>query len=329
MSEIRTLKDGDVQVLPRTVSDAVSMKNGNSAEVEINNKADKELSNLLLPQQALINLGASPQINFIENDRFASAHIINQRGQTTYTNNVVGPCIDRWKLLGTMTININGINVQKTQAAPEFFVQILSDADLTALLGKTVTLSAVYNDGTRKINSTTFVVPEQGEIDGPEGVIGDVFFDLYKHPGDANARIRFFSSSATTSITLEAVELVIGNHQTIVYTDDDGKLQFLSYPIDESSLARCQRYGIFQGSSQLVATPLCIGYAFLSTPVPMRATPVIIGGAGVYGMNGNRDYTASVSVSQTLGNGVILKITGTTDLAYVAFSEGGGLSAEL
>ena len=194
-------------------------------------------------QQALANLGGRPGRNFADNSRFSDKQVVNQRGQTTYTNGVIDACISRWKLLGTMTLEANGIVVQKTQSAPEFLAQLLSDDVLTELRGRVVTLSAVYiDDGARKIQSTTFVVPEQGEIDSPEAAIGDVLFDLYKSSGDANARIRFFSGSPTTSVTLEAVELVIGDHQTIVYTDNNGELQFLDTPDYGAELVRCLNY---------------------------------------------------------------------------------------
>lgn len=195
------------------------------------------------PPMTLHELGGRPQRNFADNARFAKAFVVNQRGQTAYTvTDAAKPCIDRWKLLGTMTLEESWISIQKTQAAPGFFAQAISDEVLSALRGKTVTLSAVYNDGARKIAESTFAVPAQGDIDSPEASIGDVLFDLYKSSGDANARIRFFSGSPTTSVTLEAVELVIGDHQTIVYTDNNGELQFLDTPDYDAELVRCLNY---------------------------------------------------------------------------------------
>ena len=127
MAEIRTLKDGDIQVLPRTVSDAVSMKNGNSVEVEINNKADKELSNLRDYQKALHNIGAMPGKNFADNSRFAKVFIVNQASQSSYSGGFSDSCIDRWHLWGSVTLEDDGIVVQSQEDVVEFLYQNIPD----------------------------------------------------------------------------------------------------------------------------------------------------------------------------------------------------------
>ena len=279
MSEIRTLKDGDIQVLPRTVSDAVSMKNGNSAEVEINNKADRELSNLSDYQKALHNIGAMPGKNFVDNARFAKGFIVNQIGESSYTVGFTESCIDRWKVWGTLKLEDDGIIVQKEQAAVEFMQQKMPDEYLSFLRGKLITMSVVYQESdTRKIRSESFIVAAQGPIDSPEIIIGDIRFDMYKGTAEPYARWRFFSTgSGETTIKLEAIEVVLGNHQTVVYTDDNGVLQFIDTPDYGEELARCQRYYRLLKNIQAVLGQLQnTSYYTNSMVIPdMRTTPAI------------------------------------------------------
>ena len=294
------------------------------------------------PQAALVNLGARPSRNFADNSRFSNNQVVNQRGQTTYTNGSISASIDRWKLLGTMTLEENGLSIQKTQSAPEFFVQAISDEVLSALRGQTVTLSAVYNDGDRKIAGSTFVVPAQGDIDSPEASIGDVLFDLYKSSGDANARIRFFSASPSTSLTLEAVELVIGNHQTVVYTDSNGYLQFIDNPNYWETLAQCQRQlyipatGTASTYYSAVINPTSGDIFFpVILPVPMRATPVVtVINATLYVGTEQKTVTASAITCYALcGNQALCRANGVAAgaSARTGIVEIGGLqlSAEL
>lgn len=285
MSEIRTLKDGDIQVLPRTVSDAVSMKNGNSAEVEINNKADKELSNLSDYQKALHNIGAMPGKNFVDNARFAKGFIVNQVGESSYTGGFSDQCIDRWFVWGSVTLEDDGIVVQRADGAVEFMVQRIPDEYLYYLRGKQITMSVVYQEaGVRKISSTTFIVAGQGSIDSPEIIIGNIRFDMYKGTSDPTARWRFFGTGGgIAQIKLEAIEVVIGAHQTIVYADDNGSLQFISPGNYAEELAKCQRYSYV--SSQYITGPQFRYYGgsenrlvgILPFPVQMRTQPVLSG----------------------------------------------------
>ncbi len=278
--------------------------------------ADKTLGNLSDPQQALASLGGRPGRNFADNSRFAKGFVINQRGQTTYTiSSGVLPCIDRWKLWGNMTLDDDGIAITKTSQNPEFFVQQIPDEYLSALLGGVVTISAVYQDnGTRKIVSSTTYVPAQGLIDTAELVIGDVSLDLIKDSDNNPARLRFFSLNETTTVKLEAVELVRGDHQTVVYTDSTGALQFLDTPDYGEELLKCQRYlykvplnrnlfGSTSGAGDSVILTIDL-------PVEMRTVPVITDFKNCYlhhigGQYG--PFTPSVRDIAKVGNQVIFQ----------------------
>lgn len=247
--------------------------------------ANLDLSNLTDYQRALHNIGAMPRINFADNARFAKGFIVNQVGQTSYTVDFNNPCIDRWRVWGTVTLEDDGITVQKQEGVVEFMYQNIPDEYLLYLRGKQVTMSVVYQEsGNRKISSVTFIVPEQGDIDSPEIDINGIVFDLYKMSNMPYARYRFFYlGSSNVQIKLEAIEVVTGDHQTIVYTDDTGNLQFISFRDYGLELTKCQRY-------LYVPSPSWYGPQFrfyggnenrligtLHFPVQMRTTPALSG----------------------------------------------------
>ena len=286
------------------------------------------------PQLALANLGGRPQRNFADNARFAKAFLVNQRGQTSYSiTGGVLPCFDRWMIWGNVIIEEDCVTITKTSPNPEFFVQIIPNDYFLLLRGNTVTLSVVYReDEVRKIKSSTSVIPKQGVVDTTEIDLGGVLVDIIQEDGQENARIRFFSLSQSVTVYPEAVELVLGDHQTIVYTDKNGDLQFIYTPDYGAELARCQQYGLFSKKNALYAVPLSIGQAFLPTPVTMRAKPAIVGTPIVYNADTNGEAVgATVSVLNATQNGVLLQLSGASapTRGYVLFPAGTGLSAEL
>ncbi len=239
--------------------------------------ANKELNNLDAPQLALVNLGARPNKNLLDNWYFVGGggpgqFPVNQRGRMSYTGMYVYG-IDRWKLAGTVTLESDGISIQ--QGATVFFMQLLPNEILNAIRGKTITISVAYVNGGLKIACTTFIVAQQGGIDGPEIVIGDVLCDLHKYGEDA-AQIRFFAIDAGNSIKLAAVKLELGPTQTLAH-QEGGKWVLNEIPNYAEQLARCQRYfrrfpdrymlGGFQSSTVAVFRYPC--------DPPMRTTPVI------------------------------------------------------
>lgn len=301
--------------------------------------ANKWLSNLTDYQRALHNIGAMPRINFADNARFAKGFIVNQVGQTSYTVDFNNPCIDRWRVWGTVTLEDDGITVQKQEGVVDFMYQNIPDEYLLYLRGKQVTMSVVYKEsGIRKISSVTFVVAKEGDLDSPEVAINGIYFDLYKTSSMPNARYRFFNiAGGSVQIKLEAIEVVPGDHQTIVYTDNNGDLQFISASDYAEELAKCQRYLLM---GQLIGVPVTTlsggcGF-FVPTPQTMRAAPVIIGAPKVYKFNGIDDTGNEVTISPVNTvlekNGVYIYVAGEfggVTLCRLLLPAGTGLSAEL
>lgn len=291
--------------------------------------ANLDLSNLTDYQRALHNVGAMPGNNFVDNARFAKGFIVNQVGQTSYTGDFNNPCIDRWRVWGTVTLEDDGIAVQNQADVVEFMCQNISDEYLSYLRGKQVTMSVVYQEsGTRKISSVTFVVSAQGDIDSPEIDINGILFDLYKTSNIPYARYRFFYlGGSSVQIKLEAIEVVLGDHQTIVYTDDTGNLQFISPGNYEEELSRCQRFSLF---GPLSGYPVIGGYIRVPTPVTMRTQPVFIGLANVYRENDNTYLgQKSLTVTEYFQNAITVNIADISDRVYVVIPQGSGFSADL
>lgn len=302
--------------------------------------ADKTLSNLTNYQRALHNLSAMPGKNFADNSRFAKEFIVNQMGESSYTGNFNDPCIDRWRVWGSVTLEDDGIVVQSDEGVEEFFCQNIPDEYLSYLRGKQITMSVVYQEsGVRKISSVTFVVAKEGDIDSPEVDINGIYFDLYKTSSTPTARYRFFNiAGGSAQIKLEAIEAVPGNHQTIVYTDDNGDLQFISPGNYVEELTKCQRYlltGVFIIGVPVMVLSGGVGF-FVPTPQTMRAKPVVIGSPKVYKFTDidTPDKEVAISGFETYfaNNGVYIYAAGnfdTANLYRIYFQENDGLSAAL
>lgn len=95
-------------------------------------------------------------------------------------------------------------------------------------------------------------------------------------------------------------------------------------------LAKCQRFALMSGKGIMEALSLRPEYAVLHTPTTLRATPAIISSPHVYSIVSNLPISgATMQVRSLMQNGVILSISGTSELAYVYFPPNSGISADL
>lgn len=293
MAEIRTLKDGDVQVLPRTVSDAVSMKNGNSAEVEINSKADKQLKNLENPQLALFNLGGMPHRNLLRNAFFIGGGSqkgtgifpINQKGQTEYTYPTKNIAIDGWALWGAASIvqlTDDGLIVGKKADGSNTYVVFEQVVDEAITEGSQLTASVLLDN-----NELYTVTVAPGWTYSGEATLGVTY---YRNEGiqirataDKHIAVRLYWGSAIelgkTSLH-KAVSLEYGDKQTIAYKDANEQWQLIQTPDFGTELAKCQRRLYIPALSTLstfypvVVNPTSGDIFFpVTIPVPMRVVP--------------------------------------------------------
>ena len=345
MAEIRTLKDGDIQVLPRTISDAVSMKNGNSAEVEINNKADKELSNLSDYQKGLHNIGGRPNRNLLINHRMIGtgnpgSFPVNQKGQKVYTPALNETTIDGWKIEvtdpGTAKVEIKDGFVTITNTSQTSGIQFKQTVPIEALsAGGEYTISSYIKEVSADV-SCILAMTDPPYINPirikpvPNEIVSGTVTAL---PQVSSGSYKFiYEIPPGGFVTIADQKMEEGPIQTLGWIDDDGNVHLFETPDYGEELARCQRYGLFSGASDLNAVPMSIGQAFLPTPVTMRAKPVIVGTPVVYNADTNNVADgAIVSIIGVKQNGVVLQISGLSapERSYVLFPISTGLSAEL
>lgn len=260
--------------------------------------------------------------NLADNSYFLRA--VNQRGQEQYSG--IGYTIDRWKLVtasASLDVN-NGITIS---AGNEFGLlqQFFEDSLYSTLLGKTVTLSAMFSDGSIKQATQTFpsIKPNTAQplcnIPYSDGSI-----TIY---ASANQCLLQIYVNANSSVSLAAMKLEISSFQTLAHKE--GNTWVLNeIPDYATELLKCQRY--FLGKD-LVASPLTftgsVAYCTISLPTSMRATPILTGDFVVGLISNNSTIEAIPQIDRLSDNSVLLKCAA-PGLVYM-YSHNSGLSAEL
>lgn len=323
MSEIRTLKDGDIQVLPRTVSDAVSMKNGNSVEVEINNKADRQLSNLSNYQKALHNIGGRPNRNLFRGWYFVGGGSqlgygifpINQRGNTQYTGAIYG--IDGWKgVYGSEKVTIKSDCVSFEFSGNQGVRQELDKDILNAISGNICTVSIIwrlvsgnYANFGISVNGESKLVPP---ISVSENfVLTSITFDL----SGVSASSGYGVISGDGVIEAIACKLEISSIQTLAYKDSNDNIKMFETPDYAKELARCQRYYRKLKNIQAVLGQLQnTSYYTNSIVIPdMRITPSI----ALYPMSDDVSRIAIVQGVMEFSSGIGVTLTSPYAVSFV------------
>ena len=220
----------------------------------------------------------APQLsnpNLLDNWYFGNP--VNQRGQTEHTGSQSGYFNDRWKLGAynqTVTITNSGLHWSTTTGI--WCTQILENFD--ELIGKTLTLSAII-DGV--LYSVTGVLNKSGNV-GMQPV-GSLFVELTND----EKGFRFVTyNSPTPTVTILAVKLELGTHQTLAHQDADGNWVLNEIPDYGEQLARCQR------NFQTFATESLRPTNALDFRPVMRATPAL----STITVGGKTLYTASADL---------------------------------
>lgn len=227
---------------------------------------------------------------------------VNQRAVTSTSVNEAF-ISDRWRIyLVNGTVESDGtITVQRNNATGPALYQILPyDANM---IGKTVTMSIMYGDGT--IDSGTITVPSSGTA--------NVTFDHVRlRYGTSNGNLQFnVDLIDDTQVNVKAVKLEIGTASTL---DQD------IAPDYSEELLKCQRffYRILAGSETVLNG---LGWAYnttnhkmgLTLPVPMRISTPTGTFAGTINLvkNGATFAVSAMTVSSGSGNIQPLTFTST------------------
>ena len=165
---------------------------------------------------------------------------INQRGQTSYSGNVYG--IDRWKQNHTdLTVTLNSGYISLANASTRnrrASSQVVENP--TKLLGRTVTGSVLFADGTIEYGTGTFPlsIPSSTTYVTLASFNGSTFRGELYTSGSISFAL-MVAASGTAQIVAMKVEL--GDTQTLAH-QENGVWVLNEIPNFEQELARCQRY---------------------------------------------------------------------------------------
>ena len=254
--------------------------------------ADRQLSNLDTPQGALANPGAGVRPSLLVNGDFRAGHVVNQRGQTSYTG--ITPTVDMWSSISsslTVTVQDEGISI--SGQGYDYYREYLENPE--RFNGKTLTVSALVKNpnGQFRLNLYNETKNDQniGNIPASSDwtLVTKTVDNFSVADGDKVAVLLYPGGGVpgqTVTAQVAATKLEEGSTQTLAYQDEDGAWQLLPQPESDyaTQLAKCQRYQLRlpYGSSQNYA-PIGFGWAqtassiriIIPTPVTMRANPVI------------------------------------------------------
>jgi hypothetical protein len=256
----------------------------NQVKAQVNqNTEDIALLSDALDDKAALTQISNP--NLLDNPWFT----VNQRGITSWSNEIVGYSADRWKHDENATGSI--INGVYTCNAPTY--QIWEDDRITSLLGKTVTLSWILSDGSIGFETKTLPSALTSEYVNPftnENVI------LALKSGNSSQAARI-----AAGVAIRAVKLELGSISTLAMDTAPGMA---------TELLKCQRY--FQRIKNLSASYYAsivfgIGYQHSSgvrirtqlTINSMRSTPTITQQGLKFSTDGVTFYDAAINPQST------------------------------
>lgn len=307
------------------------------------------------PQQALANLGASPNKQLLRNRYFigggsqkgAGYFPINQKGQLTYEYTTKNISIDGWAFWGvpaTMQVTDAGLIVGKKQDGNNNYVIWEQVSDENILEGSQLTASVLLDNN----ELYTVTVAAGWKYSGDANLAVTYYRNegiIIRTTADNHISVRFYWGGAvalgSTSL-YKVVGLEYGDKQTIAYKDASGNWQPTCVPLFGEELSRCQRclyipalstfstfyYASVNSASGDIFFPVIL-------PVPMRATPVVtVINATLYVGTEQKTVTASAITCYALrGNQALCRANGVAAgaSARTGIVEIGGLqlSAEL
>ena len=226
---------------------------------------------------------------------------VNQRGQTSYTGEGYG--IDGWKMwhaAGTVTAENGGIVIRKSSGEYVQWGEMLEEDVWNALIGQTVTMSALTVNGQLATTTQTFT---------SDGIATATAFEGITFHSTNTLHLIDFVLSGAESPALQAVGLELGSVQTLAHQKADGSWALNEIPDYGEQLRRCQRYLIPLASYQCPASRLEADAIlfFVPLPVTMRALPAIQqNGFQVLSKSGEAQTGFTFSVSSLTSNSVII-----------------------
>ena len=256
---------------PQTLTDAQKQQ----ARENINAPAPYEAGDNISITGGIITTKAFPcNPNLLDNWYFGNP--VNQRGQTSYTG--AGYTVDRWKMLqaaGTVIIENGGIVIRKTSGEYIQFGEMLETDVWNALIGQTVTMSALTVNGQLATTTQTF-------IEG--GFLQIAAFEGLTFHSESSLHLIDFVLVGAESPALLAVKLELGSQQTLAH-QENGVWVLNEIPDYGEQLRRCQRYCRIYKAGEFLP---CLAYAknegwYASAALPfdLRTIPTTNLGNGI------------------------------------------------
>lgn len=252
-------------------------------------------------------LGTFVRPNLLDNWYFGNP--VNQRGEISKSGITNGYWIDRWYLSGyDQAVEITQSGLRWTSTTGIWFTQRMDDALVEALIGRTVTISAIVNGElktrTQKLDKNTMITC----------LLSD---GLQRIELSAESKLlRFVSySSPTVPLTILAAKLELGPTQTLAHKEGD-KWVLNEVPKFGRELAECQRYfwrmhsiaknnyAIFAYGMKQSADQVRFVIPF---PATFRVSPAITVNGKFLVSDGIKDYAVDNIVKQSFnGESIVL-----------------------
>ena len=240
-----------------------------------------------IPQTALANLGAGVRPNLLDNPYFTGGSSqevglrlpINQRGQTSASEDSTFYLIDRWKNMAGTQAEIGDAGYTFTPpAGSNGWFQQVTDKNTEDFNGKPLTLSALFSDGSLITGTVESWVSASVDIK----VQGYGRLRIQPLSNYTQLGATFYHDAGVVK-TYVAVKLEEGSNQTLAYKDGDGVWQLLPQPDMDygTQLEKCQRFlhkipiGSYHGRA---SSSSAVRFTIPIYP-PMRANPVLQGNA--------------------------------------------------
>lgn len=235
-------------------------------------------------QAALLNLGAGPNSNLIDNGFFLRSQFglgstpINQRGQTTYTASASYQyVIDRWwmyQIGASLTIDENGISCTSPSSASGAYASLGQQIDQD-FSNKTVTLSCL-------VNSNFYTATTQIPSIVTEGAFITKGFGngalVFRYTNTRGFFVELRTTRGQTNV-FQAVKLEEGPSQTLAYQNSNGIYQILPQSYKDE-LYVCQTYQLVTSNIEYLRANYVNAnsiYFVFPTPATLRINPTFSG----------------------------------------------------
>lgn len=242
--------------------------------------------------------------NLLKNWCFLKGHVVNQRGQTSYSTSSYG--IDMWKGSSnppTIKLADDGLTIANTSTSTAYLNQYIENtpnADVLSALVTSVTgtayIQAAYTDSTYSTATKVTTGLNTFAIDASKAI----------------QRI-LIQVNASSSIKLQAIKLECGDVQTLARNGVNDNWVLNELPDYSEQLALCQRYFITYGGTTInfhpgyaMATTATIANTIISTPVTMRTTPTVSFTAGTAKLHDGADSIDISSIKMNVASKNIL-----------------------